>query len=97
MTNVFFRDVAQAVGVGLQFWFWLTPIVYPVTTVPEAVRDMIAWNPLYPLITSYQQIIVEHRWPAWTGLWVVAVAALAVAVLSDTAFRRLAGPMVDEL
>ena len=97
VTNVFFRDVAQVVGVGLQFWFWLTPIVYPVTTVPEVVRNMIAWNPLYPLVTSYQQIIVEHRWPAWTALWVVAAAALAVAVLSDTAFRRLAGPMVDEL
>src|SRR4029453_13980196 len=33
VTNVFFRDVGQAVGVALQFWFWLTPIVYPISTV----------------------------------------------------------------
>ena len=31
--NVFFRDVGQLFGVVLQFWFWLTPIVYPVTIV----------------------------------------------------------------
>lgn len=95
--NVFFRDVGQAVAVGLQFWFWLTPIVYPVDAVPEALRAVIAWNPLYPLIASYQHIVVEHEWPAWPDLWVVALAAVTVAVLSDAMFRRLAGPMVDEL
>src|SRR5262249_2145623 len=43
--NVYFRDVAQVVGVLLQFWFWLTPIVYPLAVVPEWVRGLIALNP----------------------------------------------------
>jgi lipopolysaccharide transport system permease protein len=97
VTNVFFRDVAQAVGVGLQFWFWLTPIVYPVSTVPAAVRPLMAWNPLYPLIASYQRIIVEHRWPDWSDLWPVCLMAAVVALISETAFRHLSGAMVDEL
>ena len=97
VTNVFFRDVAQAVGVGLQFWFWLTPIVYPLSTVPETVRNLITWNPLYALVASYQRIIVEHQWPVWSHLWLACVIAAAVAVISETVFRHLAGPMVDEL
>ncbi len=97
ITNVFFRDVAQAVGVGLQFWFWLTPIVYPLTTVPEVVRSLITWNPLYALVASYQRIIVEHQWPLWSQLWLACVMAVVVAVISETVFRHLAGPMVDEL
>ena len=97
VTNVFFRDVAQAVGVGLQFWFWLTPIVYPLSTVPEVVRNLIAWNPLYALVASYQRIIVEHQWPVWSHLWLACVMAAVVAVISETVFRHLAGPMVDEL
>lgn len=96
--NVFFRDVAHAVGVGLQFWFWLTPIVYPVSAVPEIVRKlMVAWNPMYPLITGYQRVIVEHQWPVWGDLGLVTAVATVVAVISDTAFRHLAGAMVDEL
>ena len=97
VTNVFFRDVAQAVGVGLQFWFWLTPIVYPLSAVPEAIRKLMAWNPLYPLIVSYQRIIVEHHWPVWSDLWLVGAVAAVVAVISETAFRHLSGQMVDEL
>lgn len=97
VTNVFFRDVAQAVGVGLQFWFWLTPIVYPLSAVPEAIRKLMAWNPLYPLIVSYQRIIVEHHWPVWSDLWPVGAVAVVVALISETAFRHLSGQMVDEL
>ena len=32
--NVFFRDVGQLFGILLQFWFWLTPIVYPASIIP---------------------------------------------------------------
>jgi len=97
VTNVFFRDVAQAVGVGLQFWFWLTPIVYPLGTVPEIVRNLMAWNPLYPLVASYQGIVVGHQWPVWSDLWLVGAVAAVVALISERAFRHLSGAMVDEL
>ena len=97
VTNVFFRDVGQAVGVGMQFWFWLTPIVYPLSTVPEALRNLMAWNPLYPLIASYQRIIVEQQWPVWSDLWLVGAVAAAVALISEAVFRHLSDQMVDEL
>ena len=83
MTNVFFRDVSQAVGVALQFWFWLTPIVYPLDAVPSGVRSFIAWNPLFPLVRAYQGIIVDHRWPAWSELWPVCALTLVVAGLRN--------------
>ena len=47
--NVYSRDVGQAVTILMQFWFWLTPIVYPIAAVPEFVRDCasrsIRWRP----------------------------------------------------
>lgn len=97
VTNVFFRDVAQAVGIGVQFWFWLTPIVYPLSAVPGFARDLLALNPVYPLIASYQRIIVEHQWPAWVDLWPVCILAPVVAWISDVVFQHLSGAMVDEL
>jgi lipopolysaccharide transport system permease protein len=97
VTNVFFRDVAQAVGVGLPFWFWLTPIVYPLSALPEAVQNLMVWNPVYALVASYQRIVVEHQWPIWSHLWLVCVVAVVVAAISETVFRHLAPAMADEL
>ena len=97
VTNVFFRDVAQAVGVGLQFWFWLTPIVYPLDAVPDVIRRLMTWNPMYALVVSYQRIVVEHQWPHWGQLWLVCVIAVVVAVIAETVYRSLASAMVDEL
>ncbi len=97
VVNVFFRDVVQAVGVGLQFWFWFTPIIYPLSAVPETVRHWIALNPMYPLIAAYQGIIVDHRGPVWSDLWQVALVGVLAALGADLVFRRLARAMVDEL
>src|SRR3546814_5398296 len=40
--NVFFRDVGQLFGVVLQFWFWLTPIIYPASILPERLQPLMA-------------------------------------------------------
>ena len=95
--NVYFRDVAQIVAVLIQFWFWLTPIVYPLSVVPPWARALIALNPASPLVAAYQGIVVEQRWPMWGGLWPVAVAGAVSALAADVVFRRLSRSMVDEL
>jgi lipopolysaccharide transport system permease protein len=46
--NVYFRDTAQAMNVALQFWFWLTPIVYPADILPPIAIWLLA-EPMYGL------------------------------------------------
>ena len=50
--NVFFRDIGYFYSVALQFWFWLTPIVYSVNILPEKIRFLVSFNPLTNLATS---------------------------------------------
>lgn len=95
--NVFFRDVGQFFGIFLQFWFWLTPIVYPANILPERVKHLMTLNPMSGLISAYQTILVHGQWPSWTGLWPVAVSAVLLCVLGLHLFRTHAGEMVDEL
>ncbi|MDX2167835.1 MAG: ABC transporter permease [Deltaproteobacteria bacterium] len=95
--NVFFRDVGQLVGVLLQFWFWLTPIVYSPAVLPERARDWLAWNPLTALVGAYQDILLTGAWPAWSTFgWHVVLVAV-VCGLAVFAFSRLEGELVDEL
>lgn len=95
--NVFFRDVGQFFTIFLQFWFWFTPVVYPVTVLPEKVRAWLAFNPMAPLIMAYQDILVKQQWPQWGSLLPVTILAVLLCVFGMRLFRRRAGEMVDEL
>lgn len=95
--NVFFRDVGQFFGIVIQFWFWLTPIVYPVSILPEAVRSLMRYNPMAALISACQDILVTGQWPNWQSLWPVTLLAIALCVFGMRLFSRHAGEMVDEL
>ena len=61
--NVFFRDIGHIVNIALQFWFWVTPIVYPISILPDRLRNLIELNPLTHFITAYQQIVLNNQWP----------------------------------
>ncbi|WP_414705307.1 ABC transporter permease [Pseudomonas sp.] len=95
--NVFFRDVGQFVGIFLQFWFWFTPIVYPLSILPEGIQPLIDLNPMAPLIAAYQGIFVYGQWPDWHALWPTTLLAAALCLLGMRLFRKRSGEMVDEL
>jgi len=95
--NVFFRDVGQAYQVIIQFWFWLTPIVYPVSILPEHLRGFLAYNPLVGLMAAYQDIIGRGQWPDWSQLVPLLILGLVLCVLGLKLFRSRVGEMVDEL
>jgi lipopolysaccharide transport system permease protein len=95
--NVFFRDVGQFMTIALQFWFWLTPIVYPSSILPENIRPLLSYNPMARVIQAYQTILVEGRAPDWVSLLPVAVLALVLCAFGMRLFRKRSGEMVDEL
>lgn len=95
--NVFFRDIGQFFTIALQFWFWLTPIVYPLDILPEAVRALVSWNPLTPIIVAMQGIFVSGLWPRWDSLVYPFLSGILLCLLGLRLFRRRVGEMVDEL
>lgn len=95
--NVFFRDVGQFFTILIQFWFWMTPIVYPVTILPPRIHALLPANPMAGIIGAYQTILVDGRWPNWNSLIVASVAGVLLCILGMHLFRKNAGEMVDEL
>ncbi|WP_307729079.1 ABC transporter permease [Massilia sp. IC2-476] len=95
--NVFFRDVGQFVTIAMQFWFWLTPIVYPASILPEEVRPVLLYNPMAPIVQAHQAILVEGRLPDWHALVPASLLALLLCILGLRLFRKRSGEMVDEL
>lgn len=95
--NVFFRDVGQFFGIALQFWFWLTPIVYPLSILPQGIRALVELNPMTALMHAYQELFLKGAWPEWSSLMPVAVLGLLLCVCGMALFRVRSGEMVDEL
>lgn len=95
--QVFFRDVAQIAGVALSAGFYLTPIVYPLSLVPEAMRSWVLFNPLATVVAAFRAALVGGR-PPTSGAWLTAaIVATLVAVAGWSLFRRLRSSFADEL
>ena len=95
--NVFFRDVGQFFGIFLQFWFWLTPIVYPATILPESIKSVMLINPMFPIIQAYQGIFVQGTTPDFIALLYPLILGVGLCALGFNLFRKHVGEMVDEL
>jgi lipopolysaccharide transport system permease protein len=93
--NVFYRDVSQTMRVVLQFWFWLTPIVY--VDVPDAARIFLKLNPIFPIVDAMHRIFVYESFPEWGSLLYPALLSVVMLFLGMYAFWKLHGEIVDEL
>ena len=95
--NVFFRDMGPLTQIALQFWFWMTPVVYTLSTLPEVVQRLLMLNPMVPLVQAYQGLFLDHAWPQWASLWPLAALTLGLLLLGGAFFMARVGEMVDEL
>ena len=95
--NIFFRDVSQAYSVILQIWFWITPIVYPLSVLPDYVQSYMFLNPLAVIFQSYQAIFIYDKVPDLQALAVVAAISLLLCIGSVKLLRNRMGEVIDEL
>ncbi len=95
--NVFVRDIAQVMTVVLQLLFWLTPIVYMPSIIPDRLRILLDFNPMVHMVIAFQDVLLYGRAPGIPGLIVIAATAAFLLLLSLILFRRAAPEMVDVL
>ena len=96
--NVFFRDIGQLFTIIVQFWFWLTPIVYPIAILPDVIQKVVlTWNPMAPLMNAYQTIFVYGVTPDWGSLLPSLLVGLALCFLGLALYMKHSAEIVDEL
>lgn len=94
-SHVLFRDTAQALGVLLPVWFYLTPILYPQHLVPPFLQPVLALNPLTPLVQAYRDVLLYGVVPSGAvALQLVGTALVAFAV-GGVIFSRARGEFAD--
>jgi len=97
LVNVFFRDVAQILALGLQLLFWLTPVVYPLSILPDYAQRVVALNPLLPIVQAYQSVLAMGSAPDYPALLYPLVLGALLWALALRMTTKLLADVVDEL
>ncbi len=86
--TVFFRDVAQIVEVSVTALFYLTPIIYPMSILPEKYARLFELNPLYWQITPFRTLFYDGAVPLPLVFAISGGLAIAALVGGLAVFRR---------
>lgn len=96
--NVFFRDIGHVAAIALRLWFWVTPIVYPLSILPDWIRPWVEWlNPMTPLVIGYQRVLLLQAWPEWQILWPTLIWTIGALWAGLALYRARGAEMIDEL
>ncbi len=92
--TVAYRDFRYVVPFMLQFWMFLTPVIYPVAIVPERWRILLYLNPMTGVIEGFRAAFLPHH-THWPGIAVSAGMAVATLLLGVLYFRAVERRMAD--
>jgi len=93
--SVLFYDVQHALPILITSIFYLTPVFYPASLIPEGMRPFYYINPFVSLLSLYQTVLYEAAWPSLTLLVSVSAAAVGILILGYRVFRRYKGICVE--
>lgn len=92
--NVFFRDIKHLFVLILQLWFYATPIIYPVSMVPERLRVYYFLNPMAGTIEAYRDVLLRGMNPD-PNLWISGVVALVILIFGFWFFKQVEHQFAD--
>lgn len=91
--NVRFRDIKQLVPFLIQLWMYVTPVIWPVTIIPERVRSLLALNPMTGVVSGFRWALLGDS-SAITGmqaptlLFALSVVIALVVLVTGLFFFR---------
>lgn len=92
--NVRYRDVKYVIPFMTQLWLFVTPVIYPVTFVPEQYRWLLALNPVTGVIEGFRAALLARPIP-WDLVGVSWAITIVVLVVGAIYFRRTERDFAD--
>ena len=93
--QVRFRDIGVAMPLLLQIWMFATPVVYPLSAVPQRLRGIYALNPTVGVIENFRRVMLQGVAPDLHSLATSAIAAAILLPLAYLYFKRVEATMAD--
>ena len=95
ISTVFFRDLTQIWDIVLQAGFFLTPIMYSITMIPEKYLDYYLLDPMARLMMMHRDIFMYGNIPSIYDFTIVAITCTFILFVGSVIFRKFE-PSVGE-
>ncbi|HLY27930.1 MAG TPA: ABC transporter permease [Aggregatilineales bacterium] len=92
--NVFYRDIRPIFTLGLQLWFYASPVIYPVSSVPDRLRPFYLLNPMVGVVEAYRAVLLYQSVPS-PDIFYSAGAAIVILVFGYWFFKRVEFQFAD--
>ncbi len=86
--NLFFRDMERILNVGLMLWFYLTPVLYPLSMIPDKYKWVFNINPASHLVTAWRALFLENV-ILWESILIFASFSLLLCLGSFWIYNSL--------
>ena len=90
-----YRDLRFLVSFGVQLWMYATPVIYPVSAVPEQLQPLIRLNPLTPIVESFRYAYLGAGTVSTPSLIYSGVFTLIVLLIGVLLFNRTEATFMD--
>ena len=94
---VYFRDLTQIWDILLQIGFYSSPVIYPLSTVPEKYLPYYTLNPITRLIMMYRDILLYGTLPSGMDFLIVTLFAVVFLAFGSLIFKRLSRRFAEEV
>lgn len=95
--NVYFRDLEHILGIITMAWMYVTPILYSVDLVPEALLPMFSLNPMTPIIGAFRSILYYKTMPDLSHMGSILAWSIGFILVGYFTFQKLQKNFAEEL
>jgi lipopolysaccharide transport system permease protein len=93
--NVRYRDVNHALPFISQFWMYASPVVYPVSLIPEKWRALYSLNPMAGVIEGFRWILLGKESPSLMTVAISSIVIVALVLGGIVFFNRMERTFAD--
>jgi lipopolysaccharide transport system permease protein len=93
--QVRWRDVGVAMPLLVQLWMFASPVIYPLSVVPEAWRAWYLLNPMSGIISAFRDVLLQGAQPDPVPLRYAAIITACLLPLAYLVFKRAEATMAD--
>ena len=90
-----YRDLNYLVGFGVSLWMYATPVIYPVSSMPENWRWVALVNPITPIVETFRAGFLGQGTVSWARLGYSAAFMLVVLFIGAVIFNRVEKTFID--